>query len=111
MEEEHIQAPFGEVFLFALQWWDKSTNSLRGMLCNNSGPATCNVDSYFNSSLKWDGKHLVIEMQFPQGGKKMLWHEVWSEFTANSFTQTADMGEVGGPLKRVVTIQGSKVAD
>ena len=25
MEEEHIQAPFGEVFLFALQWWDKST--------------------------------------------------------------------------------------
>jgi len=111
MEEEHVQAPFGEVFLFALHWWDKSTNSLRGMLCNNSGPATCNVDSYFNSSLKWDGKQLVIEMQFPQGGKKMLWHEVWSEFTANSFTQTADMGEVGGPLKRVVTIQGSKIAD
>jgi hypothetical protein len=50
-------------------------------------------------------------MQFPEGGKKMLWHEVWSEFTANSFTQTGDMGEVGSPLKRVVTIQGSKVAD
>lgn len=111
MEEEHVQGPFGEVFLFALHWWDKSTNSLRGMLCNNSGPAACNVDSYYNSSLKWDGKQLVIDMQFPQGGKKMLWHEVWSGFTANSFTQTGDTGEVGGPLKRVVTIQGSKIAD
>ena len=111
MEEEHVRAPFGEVFLFALQWWDKSTNSLRGMLCNNSGPAACNVDSYFNSSLKWDGKQLIIDMQFPQNGKKMLWHEVWSGITPTSFTQTGDMGEVGGPLKRAVTIHGSKGAD
>jgi hypothetical protein len=111
MEEEHFRAPSGDVFLFALHWWDKSTNSLRGILCNNSGPAACNVDSYYNSSLKWDGKQLVIDMQYPQGGKKMLWHEVWSGFTANSFTQTGDMGEVGSALKRVVTIQGSKIAD
>jgi hypothetical protein len=111
MEEEHVQAPFGEVFVFALHWWDKSTNSLRGMLCNNSGSAACDVDSYYNSSLKWDGKQLVIDMNFPQGGKKMLWHEVWSGFTSTSFTQTGDLGEVGGQLKRMVTIQGSKIAD
>ena len=111
MEEEHIQAPFGEVFLLALHWWDKSSNSLRGMLCNNSGKAACNIDSYSSSSLKWDGKQLVVDMEFPQGGKKMLWHEVWFGFTGNSFTQTGDMGEVGGPLKRVVTIQGTKIAD
>jgi hypothetical protein len=110
MEEEHVHGPFGEVFLFALHWWDKSTNSLRGMLCNNSGPAACNVDSYFNTSLKWDGNQLAIDMQFPQNGKKMLWHEVWSGITATSFTQTGDMGEVGGPLKRAVTIHGTKVA-
>ena len=111
MEEEHVRAPFGELFIFALKWWDKSTNSLRGMLCNNSGPAACNVDSYFNSSLKWDGTQLTVDMQFPQNGKKMLWHEVWSGITATSFTQTGDMGEVGGPLKRAVTIHGSKSAD
>src|SRR5690348_1156079 len=66
MEEEDIHAPFGEMFVFAIHWWDKSTNSLRGMLCNNSGPAACNVDTYSNSTLKWDGKQLTIDMQFPQ---------------------------------------------
>lgn len=111
MEEEQIRAPFGEEFLIAFHWWDKTTNSLRGMLCNNSGPAACDLNSYYNSSLKWDGKQLTIDMQFPQNGKKMVWHEVWSGITATSFTQAGDMGEVGGPLKRAVTIHGTKVAE
>lgn len=111
MEEEHFHTPAGEVFLLALHWWDKSTNSLRGMLCNNSGPAACSVDTYSNSTLKWDGKQLTIELQFPQKEKKMLWHEVWSDITPTSFTQIGDMGEVGGPLKRVVTIHGTKTAE
>ena len=110
-EEERIHIADRDAFIFALHWWDKGTNSLRGMLCNNSGIATCNVDSYFNSSLKWNGKQLTIDMQFPQNGKKMLWHEVWSGITSTSFTQSADMGELGGPLKRAVTIHGTKVAD
>jgi hypothetical protein len=108
IEEEHVLGPDQEMFLIAFHWWDKSTNSLRGMLCNNSGPASCNIDSYFNSTLNWDGKQLVIEMRFPQGAKKMVWHEVWSDITPTSFTQTGDMGEVGGPLKRAVTIHGTK---
>jgi hypothetical protein len=108
LEEETIQAPFGSMYLLAVQWWDKSTNSLRGMLCNNSGPAACSIDSYSNSELTWDGKRLVIDMKFLQGGKKMLWHEVWSDITPNSFTQIGEIGEVGGPLKRAVTISGTK---
>jgi hypothetical protein len=108
LEEEHISTASGDEFLLALHWWDKSTNSLRGMLCNNSGPATCNVDSYANSTLKWNGQQLVIDMQFPEGSKRMLWHEVWSDITASSFTQTGDMGEVGGTLQRVVTIHGAR---
>lgn len=111
MEEEQIRAPFGEFFVFAIHWWDRSTNSLRGLLCNNSGPAACNVDTYANSTLKWDGKQLTIDLQFPNHGKKMLWHEVWSDITSTSFTQTGDIGEFGGPLKRAVTIHGHKVTD
>jgi hypothetical protein len=111
MEEEQIHTPFGEMFVFAIHWWDKRTNSLRGMLCNNSGPGACNVDTYSNSTLKWDGKQFTIDMQFPEHGKKMLWHEVWSDITATSFTQTGDVGEVGGALKRAVTIHGTKLAE
>jgi hypothetical protein len=31
-----------------------------------------------NSSLNWDGKHFTIDMGFPQGDNKMIWHEIWS---------------------------------
>ena len=106
MEEEHVRAPSGEMFLIAFHWWDNTTKRLRGMLCNNSGPAACDFNTYSNSSLNWDGKQLTIDMEFPQNDKKMTWHEVWSGITATSFTQTGDMGEVGGPLKRAVTIHG-----
>lgn len=111
MEEEHIKSPSEEQFLIALHWWDNTTNSLRGMLCNNSGPATCNLDTYSNSTLKWDGKQLAIDLQFPEHGKKMLWHEVWSDISSTSFTQTGDMGEIGGALKRAVTIHGTRAAE
>ena len=108
MEEEHVRAPSQDMFLIAFHWWDKTTNSLRGMLCNNSGPAACDFNTYSNSSLNWDGKQLTIDMGFPQGEKKMTWHELWSGITARSFTQTGEMGELGGPLKLVVTIHGTK---
>jgi hypothetical protein len=111
MEEEHVSGAIGEVYLVAFHWWDKNTHSLHGMLCDNSGPAACDLNSYSNSSLKWDGKQLIIDMEFPQNGKKMLWHGVWSEISSTSFTETGDVGEVGGPLKRAVTIHGTKVAE
>ncbi|HTM38255.1 MAG TPA: hypothetical protein VL156_16010 [Terriglobales bacterium] len=110
MEEEHVHTPSEEMFLIAFHWWDKTTNSLRGMLCNNSGPAACDFNTYANSSLKWDGKQLTIDLDFPRGGKKMTWHEVWSGITPSSFTQTGEIGEVGGALKKAVTIHGTKVA-
>jgi hypothetical protein len=111
VEEEHVHTPSEEMFLIAFHWWDKTTHSLRGMLCNNSGPAACDFNTYSNSSLNWDGKQLTINMEFPQGEKKMLWHEVWSGITATSFTQIGEMGEVGGPLKEAVTIHGTKVTE
>jgi len=44
----------------------------------------------------------------PQNGERMTWHEVWSGITATSFTQTGEMGKVGGPLNRAVAIHGTK---
>ena len=111
LEEEHVRDPAGEMFLIALHWWDNTTKSLRGMLCNNSGPAACDFNTYSNSSLNWDGKQLTINLGFPQNGKKMTWHEVWSGITATAFTQTGDIGKVGAPLKRAITIHGTKNED
>ena len=111
IEEEHIASRGGDQYVLALQWWDRSTNSLKGMLCNNSGSGACNVESFYRSKLNWDGKRLTVDFVFPQGTKLMLWHEEFGDFTGNSFMQTGDMGEVGGPLKRVVTIHARKVGE
>jgi hypothetical protein len=73
------------MLLIALHWWDKTTKSLCGMLCNNSGPAACDFNTYSNSSLNWNGKELTIDIGFAQDGKKMIWHEVWSGITATAF--------------------------
>ncbi|HET9803705.1 MAG TPA: hypothetical protein VFP96_10740 [Candidatus Acidoferrum sp.] len=111
LEEEHVHTPSNEMFLLALHWWDNTTKSLRGMLCNNSGPAACDFNTYSNSSLNWDGKQLTIDLRFPQRDKKMNWHEVWSGITGTSFTQTGEIGEVDSVLKREVTIHGTKSAE
>lgn len=108
IEEEHIAQHGSDVYVLALHWWDRSTNSLQGMLCNNSGSGACNVDSYYRSKLDWDGKRLSVDLVFPQGAKLMLWHEVFRDFTGKTYLQTGDIGEVGGPLKRVVTIRATR---
>jgi hypothetical protein len=108
LEEEHNRMPYGERFLLALHWWDKSTNSFHGMLCNGSGPSGCNLEST-KSVLKWDGMRFVIDMEFSTNDKRMMWHEVFTDFTPTSFTQTGDIGEVGGPLKRSITIHATKI--
>jgi hypothetical protein len=111
MEEERISSPDGDQYVLALHWWDRSTNSLKGMLCNNSGSGACNVDSAYRSKLNWDGKRFTIDLVFPQGSNMMVWHEEFFDFTGSSYTQTGDMGKVGGPLKRVATIHAKKAAD
>lgn len=111
MEEEHVASRNGDQYVLALHWWDRSTNTLQGMLCNNSGTAACNVDSFYRSKLNWDGRRLTIDLVFPQGSKMMLWHEEFADFTTDTFTQTGAIGEVGGPLKRVLTIRAKRVGD
>jgi hypothetical protein len=111
MEEEHIALRGGDQYVLALHWWDRSTNTLKGMLCNNAGSGACSVDSFYRSKLNWDGKRLTVDLVFSQGTKLMLWHEEFGDFTGTSFTQTGDMGEVGGPLKRVVTIRARRVGE
>ena len=111
MEEEHIASRDGDQYLLALHWWDRSTNTLKGMLCNNAGSGACSIDSFYRSTLNWDGKRLTVDLVFPRGTKMMLWHEEFGDFTGTSFTQTGDIGLVGGPLQRVVTIRARKVGE
>jgi hypothetical protein len=106
MEEVHDRTPSAETFAVGFTWWDK-TKGFQGIWCINTNPKGC----VFNGALKWDGKQLVYDTEFPRGDKKFAWHEVFSDITPTSFTQTADIGESGGPLKRWLTIHATRSAE
>jgi hypothetical protein len=112
-QEERFETPDRPVFLFGLIWWDSKTKDFHGMECNSQNAHVCDVKgSLTDISLNWDGKQLIIdEIEKSTEGKKMLWHEVYSDITPTSFTQTGESGEPGGPLKRLLTIHATRVPD
>ena len=60
---------------------------------------------------QWDGKTLVLHLESEQGGKELVFHEVFSNIKANSFTQTATVGEGGAAPKLWLTIHSTRVAE
>lgn len=112
LDEERMPTPQGEVFLLGIIWWDAKTKSFHGMECNNQLPYACDLKGALNDiTMKWDGKEFTIdELETSPDGKKTIWHEVWSDITPTSFTQTGDTGVPGGPRNRFLTIHGTRVA-
>ena len=96
--------PEGELFLLGIVWWNTATKSFHGMECQNLLPYTCDVKGAQNDiTMNWDGKQFVIdEIETSTSGKKSVWHEVWSDITPTSFTQTGEYGDPGGPQEAVV---------
>jgi len=112
MEEADDRMPSGEVFLTGFMWWDGATKKFQGMLCTSQNPRGCDPQGSLNDvHLTWDGKQFVVDIESERNGKRTVWHEVFFEITPTSFMQTGEVGEAGGPLKRVVTIQATKVGD
>jgi hypothetical protein len=112
LDEEQMPTPKGDVYLLGIIWWDGQSKSLRGMECNNQLPYTCDLKGALNDvTMSWDGKQFTINEWETHGGKKTLWHEVWSDITPTSFTQTGDIEEPGGQTKRFFTMQAKRVGD
>ncbi len=112
LEDEHFPSPAGEMYLLGIIWWDQQTKSLHGMECNNQLPYTCDLKGSLNDvTVSWDGKQFVINEWETHEGKKTLWHEVWSDITATSFTQTGDSEVPGGATTRFFTMQAGRIKD
>jgi len=110
MEEVHWNDPSGKTFYgLALMWWNAS-KGFQGIWCESDNPNGCDLAGAGTGSCKWQNNQLVIDTEFERHGKKFAWHEVFSDITPTSFTQTADIGEKGGSLKRWLTIHATRVA-
>ena len=112
IEEERLPTPAGDVFLLGIIWRDNRTKRLQGMECNSQLPYTCDLKGALRDiTMTWDGRQFAIAEQETHGGKKSLWHEVWSDITATSFTQTGTSEEPDGNRKRLFTIHARRVSD
>ena len=110
MEEEHNFTPDGEVYIVGYMWWDATKKSFGGMECNSQWPRGCDVKSSLSLvALSWDGKQLIVDIKSDKDPTKLVWHEVFSNITANSFLQTADVGQPDGSLKRWATIHAKRI--
>lgn len=112
LEEEHLRMPQGDLFLLGILWWDTTTKNFHGMECQNLLPYTCDLKGALNDiTMSWDGRQFAIEEQETHNGKKSIWHEVWSDITQTSFTQTGESEEPGGARKRFFTVHATRVAE
>jgi hypothetical protein len=110
LEVYHSKTPAGELFGSGVLWWDQ-TKGLQHLWCINLYPTGCEMfPAPPQPGPKWDGKRLVIHIE-GEGEDKLTWQEIISDVTANSFTQTVDIGESGGPMKRWLTMHSTKIAD
>ncbi len=112
IEEETLNIPGHDVFLLGVLWWDGNTKSFHGMECNNGLAYVCDLKGALTDiNLQWDGKQLVLTEQETHNGKKSVWHEVFSEITKTSFTQTGDSTDADGHSTRLLTIHATRIAE
>lgn len=110
LEEERISTPGGDLSLLGIIWWDAKDKSLHGMECNNQIPYTCDLKGALNDiTMTWDGKQFTINESETHNNKKTVWHEVWSDITPTSYTQTGEVEVPGGATTRVFTIHATRV--
>jgi len=112
LEDYHSKTPAGELVGFGLLWWDQ-TKGLQHMWCINIYPTGCEMfPPAPQPGPRWDGKRLVIHIDGEEvGNTKVVWEEIFSDITPQSFVQTVDVGEPGGPLKRWLTIHSTKMTN
>ncbi len=106
---EEIQTKVGdrEFSGFGVIWWDIQAQGYRVIWCGSANPRGCVVMSRLAS---WENAQFVIGDEFEREGRNVVYREVFSNITPNSFTQSIFEGESDAELKRVLTIHASKVA-
>lgn len=112
VEQEHIPTPFGDSFLMGVIWWDGTKNHLAGMECNSQLPMTCDLKGGITDvTITWDGSKFEIDEMETHNGRHTIWHEYWTDITADSFTQMGDVTLPDGTTTHFMTIHGKRVQE
>ena len=112
-DEEVFHAGPQKVLIVGILWQDLKTRDFHAMDCSNQNPHTCDLKGAVSDVVvHWTGTELTIdEQELSSQGKMMTSRAVWSDITANSFTETGYLASPGGPFQKVMTILATRAAD
>lgn len=105
IEEYRSSGDEGELSGLGVAWWDKNSRRYEVMWCASGNAQGCIA---MKDGAKWEGKQVVATDESESAGKKIVFKEIFTDITENSFTQTLYQGEVGGDLKRLLTITATR---
>jgi hypothetical protein len=105
IEEYHSIGADGEVSGLGIFWPDKRPLTMKVLWCESANANGCAV---MKGGAKWERNQIVIEDESEWGGKKMMFREVFSAITKDSFLQTVYKGEFVGDLKKLLTISATR---
>jgi hypothetical protein len=112
-DEEVFSAGPQTVLLVGILWQDLKTKRFHAMDCSNENPHTCDLKGAVEDVVvHWTGAELIIdEKELSPERKVMTSRAIWSDITANSFTETGYLGSPGGPFQKAMTIFATRAAN
>lgn len=112
-DEEVLTAGPQTIIVVGILWRDQKTKEFHAMDCSNQISHTCDLKGAVDDVVvHWTGSELTIdEKELSSQGKVMTSRAVWSDITANSFTETGYLGSPGGPFQKVMTILATRAAN
>jgi hypothetical protein len=110
-DEEVFTAGPQTIIVVGLLWRDLKTKDFHAMDCNNQNPHTCDLKGAVDDVVvHWTGSELTVDEKELSQGKMMTSRIVWSDITANTFTETEYLGPLGGPFRKTMTIYATRAA-
>jgi ketosteroid isomerase-like protein len=106
VEENHIKTTGGESYDYAAVWWSGKAQKYQGIWCADINDEGCN-----GFEAKLEGNQVVMTGEWEQNGKRRAWREAFAPTSSTSVTQSLEIGEPGGELKRVSAINATKVRE
>ena len=108
-DEEVFAVGPQSVVVIGFLWRDMKTKDFHAMDCSNQMSTTCDLKGAVDDVVvHWTGSELTIDEKELSGGKMMTSRVMWSDITANSFTESGYLAPPGGPFEKVMTAHATR---
>lgn len=105
IEEYHSTGDEGEMSGLGVFWPGSQPSTMQVVWCDSTKPNGCGL---MKGGARWQGSRVVLEDESQADGRKVIFREVFSDMSLNSFTQTLYQGESADDLKTFLTIKATR---